>query len=185
MTSQEGRRLRFFDLTDQTPFSRDAFSRRVRNTMARRNSRDQAGFTLIELIIAIAILGLLAAIALPYYQRYVDNRDIEQAKSEILRLEHRISQFFISNNKLPTTLEEIEDVPPDPWGNDYVYLLLTDLNGKGQARKDKKENPVNSDYDLYSMGKDGKTQKPFSAKAARDDIVRANNGRFVGLADDY
>ena len=46
-------------------------------------------------------------------------------------------------------------------------------------------NPLNSDYDLYSVGEDGLTQKPLNASNARDDIVRANNGAFVGLAEDY
>lgn len=154
--------------------------------MAIRNSRGQVGFTLIELLIATAIIGLLAAIAIPRYQDYVDRRDVEQAKTEIQQLEHKIRQHYIRNNKFPSALTDIEPEPPlDPWKNEYEYLVLIDLKGKGQARKDKKENPVNSDYDLYSMGKDGKTQKPFSAKQARDDIVRANNGRFIGLADDY
>lgn len=45
--------------------------------------------------------------------------------------------------------------------------------------------PINSDYDLYSKGKDGKSQKPLTAAASRDDIVRAGNGAFVGLASDY
>ena len=45
--------------------------------------------------------------------------------------------------------------------------------------------PVNSDYDLYSKGKDGKSQTPFTAKASQDDIVRANDGSFLGLVSDY
>ncbi|MCP5251868.1 MAG: hypothetical protein H6939_09135 [Burkholderiales bacterium] len=45
--------------------------------------------------------------------------------------------------------------------------------------------PINSDYDLYSMGKDGASVSPLTAKASRDDIIRANNGRFIGRAADY
>ena len=52
-------------------------------------------------------------------------------------------------------------------------------------RKDKNLVPVNTDYDLYSMGEDGRSVGPFTAKASRDDIVRANDGGFVGLAADY
>ncbi len=40
--------------------------------------------------------------------------------------------------------------------------------------------PINSDYDLYSKGPDGASQGPLTAKASRDDIIRANNGRFIG-----
>lgn len=59
------------------------------------------------------------------------------------------------------------------------------MKGKGSLRKDKGLNPVNSDYDLYSMGKDGATMLPFTNPVSFDDIVRCNNGRYVGLAADY
>ena len=52
-------------------------------------------------------------------------------------------------------------------------------------RKDKKLVPLNSDYDLYSMGPDGESKPPLTAKASKDDIVRANDGEFVGLAERY
>jgi len=45
--------------------------------------------------------------------------------------------------------------------------------------------PVNTDFDLYSMGKDGKSRAPFTAKASHDDIVRANDGKFIGLVSEY
>ena len=46
-------------------------------------------------------------------------------------------------------------------------------------------NPVNSDFDLYSNGPDGVTQRNFGSGEGRDDIVRANNGGFIGVAEDY
>ena len=46
-------------------------------------------------------------------------------------------------------------------------------------------NPVNSDYDLYSRGPDGQTQAQFTAQKARDDIVRAADGAYVGIAQDF
>ena len=45
--------------------------------------------------------------------------------------------------------------------------------------------PINSDFDLYSMGKDGKSQTPLTAKASHDDIIFANNGEYVGRASEY
>ena len=87
----------------------------------------------------------------------------------------------------------------DPWGEPYVYLLLSGGggggNGKGngggggggngQARKDKFLVPLNSDFDLYSKGKDGASVSPLTAKSSRDDIVRANDGGYIGLAEKY
>jgi general secretion pathway protein G len=45
--------------------------------------------------------------------------------------------------------------------------------------------PINTDYDLYSMGKDGKSQPPLTAKDSRDDIIRANDGAYIGPAEGY
>ena len=73
----------------------------------------------------------------------------------------------------------------DPWGNAYVYLSFEGLRGLGRMRKDKNLVPVNSDFDLYSMGPDGRTALPFTAAASRDDIVRANDGGYVGKAENY
>ena len=75
----------------------------------------------------------------------------------------------------------------DPWGNPFQYLRINggNLKGKGSLRKDKSLVPVNSDFDLYSMGKDGVSVPPFTAKQSHDDIVRANNGGYIGLAADY
>jgi len=55
----------------------------------------------------------------------------------------------------------------------------------GQARKDRNLVPINSDFDLYSVGRDGQSAPALTAKVSQDDVVRANNGGFVGLARDY
>jgi general secretion pathway protein G len=52
-------------------------------------------------------------------------------------------------------------------------------------RKDRFLVPINTDYDLYSMGKDGRSSPPLTAKASRDDIIRANDGAYIGLASNY
>jgi general secretion pathway protein G len=44
---------------------------------------------------------------------------------------------------------------------------------------------LNSDFDLYSKGRDRDSKLPLTAEASRDDIVRANNGGFIGLAKNY
>ena len=72
----------------------------------------------------------------------------------------------------------------DPWGNPYQYLPIAGT-GKGGFRKDRFLVPINSDYDLYSMGADGASQAPLTAKTSQDDIVRANDGGFIGLASKY
>ena len=63
----------------------------------------------------------------------------------------------------------------DPWGHAYQYTSHTDGSTRGSWRKDKNIVPINSDFDLYSMGKDGTSVPPLTAQASRDDIVRAND----------
>jgi len=58
-------------------------------------------------------------------------------------------------------------------------------SGIGQARKDRFLVPLNSDYDLYSKGQDGESVAPLTAAKSRDDIIRANDGGFIGLASEY
>lgn len=55
----------------------------------------------------------------------------------------------------------------------------------GQARKDRFLVPINSDYDLYSMGPDGKSTSALTAKISQDDIIRASDGLFIGRACDF
>ena len=60
-------------------------------------------------------------------------------------------------------------------------------DGKGQAERAQGPpwHPLNSTHDLYSMGKDGDGQAPLTAKASRDDTIRANDGGYIGLASEY
>ncbi|HNS56268.1 MAG TPA: hypothetical protein PKO34_04360, partial [Smithellaceae bacterium] len=55
----------------------------------------------------------------------------------------------------------------------------------GSARKDRFLVPVNSDFDLYSMGPDGVSTLALTAKNSRDDIIRANDGAYIGTAAGY
>ena len=59
------------------------------------------------------------------------------------------------------------------------------MRKKEKRRKDRFLVPLNKEYDLYSMGKDGKSQPPLTAKESYDDIVRANNGIYIGQASQF
>jgi len=148
--------------------------------------RAQRAFTLFELLLVVAIVGIIAAIAIPGYQHYVDQAKIAQAKVDIVIIESAIERYYANNLAYPDTLAQAGvGGKLDPWGNPYQYLNIATAKGKGQVRKDHKLVPINSDYDLYSMGKDGASQPPLTAKSSRDDIIRANNGKFLGLGADY
>jgi len=145
------------------------------------------GMTLIEIMIAVAILGLLSAIGLPMYENYRYRTMVAEAQSDLMFLGLQIDQYKLEHDgELPADLGDIGQAGyVDPWGNPYGYLNLTGPHNPGMVRKDKNLVPINSDFDLYSKGKDGASQPPLTAKASRDDIVRANDGRYIGIASDY
>jgi general secretion pathway protein G len=91
-----------------------------------------------------------------------------------------------NNMSLPDSLTDINYANYlDPYGNPYQYLNIQTSKGKRKCRKDKFVVPINTDYDLYSMGKDGQSQSPLTAKDSRDDIIRANDGAYIGPAYGY
>jgi len=150
----------------------------------RPRSHTQAAFTLIELLMTMALLALVTSIAYPSYASQVNKSRTAQAIAEIVQLEMDLERYITQNGALPGTLEAASMQRLDPWGNAYGYLPMEGAK-VGQVRKDKSLHPLNTDYDLYSKGPDGKSVSPLTAKSSRDDIVRANNGAFVGVAADY
>lgn len=109
------------------------------------------------------------------------------AQTDILTMQLRITRFFTDQSRYPDDLSEIGAVPTDPWGNPYQYLNITTVKVKDKVkvRKDKHLKPLNSDFDLYSIGKDGDSKPSLGAKASQDDTLRARDGSFVGLGADF
>jgi general secretion pathway protein G len=148
--------------------------------------RTSRAFTLVELAIVLAIAGILLAIAVPRYQSYIDRTRLVQAVAEIGDMSTTIKKRQITTGALPDSLADVGlDNKLDPWGRPYEYLNLATLKGNGQARKDKKLAPLNSDFDLYSVGADGLTKASLVNQDSRDDVVRARDGGFIGLASDF
>lgn len=145
----------------------------------------RSGFTLLELLIAMAILALLVAVAVPSYQRYREKSMIAQALSDLVVISGRVDSYYAEERHYPDNLAEVGMANmKDPWGHTYLYLNIS-LADKNEPRQDRNLKPVNTDYDLYSMGPDGETHRVFTSGKGRDDIVRANNGEFFGVAGDY
>jgi len=143
------------------------------------------GLTLIELLIALAIVATLAAIGVPLFSSYSEKNKISTAKTDIRVIQSEINRYLYTSDILPADLAKIGlgDMR-DPYGNPYQYLV-SNTGPPGKRRKDHNLVPVNTDYDLYSMGPDGQSVAPFTAQASRDDIVRANNGEYIGPVSDY
>jgi len=164
---------------------------------------DDEGVTIIELVLVVAILTALAGLAVPAYLNARDRAMNVKAIADISVIQRDIARYVVERGGLPWTLGQVGGaLPRDPWGNPYRYLnfetLAKDTNqdkgsGKDQTQDQPKEKPrkdrflvpINSTFDLYSMGRDGLTNEPLTAKVSRDDIVRANDGAFIGLAEDF
>jgi len=136
----------------------------------------------------VAMLGVLAAVAWPAYGDRKEKVRVRKAIDDLRILSVMIDNYQLDYGAYPPNLAAMGNAGThDPWGQPYVYLNLQDpaLKGKGQSRKNRNLTPINSDYDLYSMGRDGESRGPLTAPVSRDDVIRANDGGFYGLASDY
>ncbi|HOD51413.1 MAG TPA: type II secretion system major pseudopilin GspG [Candidatus Hydrogenedentes bacterium] len=117
--------------------------------------RQEAGFTLVELMVVIVILGLLAALVAPRFLEVADEAHVNTAKAQISHFKTALTQYKLELKKFPSTSEGLEAlinnekskkfldsdaVPKDPWGNPYVY---TSPGAEGH------------DFEIISYGADG------------------------------
>ncbi|MCC7012176.1 MAG: prepilin-type N-terminal cleavage/methylation domain-containing protein [Planctomycetes bacterium] len=160
--------------------------------------RARRAFTLVEFMLVVAILGVLAALAVPRYQSAVTVARNAVAIREVNLLMNEIDRYKMRRGVLPDTLADIDrGETSDPWGHPYQFVVF-DLAFAGRgaggtnaaevaglARSDRFLVPLNSAYDLFSSGPDGESVGPLTAAPSQDDIVRASDGAFIGLASDY
>lgn len=148
--------------------------------------RASAGFTILEMAIVIAIAGIIIAMGVPRLQSYMDRNRVAQAVIDINEMSAKIRQYEVSKAALPATLADVGyDTRLDPWSQPYEYVNLRTSPASVKARKDKNLKPLNSDYDLYSIGADGLTSASLTNSKSRDDVIRARDGGFVGTAADF
>lgn len=147
--------------------------RKLELELARQARRKrQAGMTLIELMATVAIVGSLAGIAIPKYHEIADSARVTQAIGDISAIQTTIE----TRDSLPNNLVGIGQNLIDPWGNPYVYVKFPN----GTPRVDRFGVALNTTYDLYSVGKDGSTSGSLNSSVSFDDVVRANDGGFLG-----
>lgn len=152
------------------------------------NGRCRRAFSLLEVMISLTVVAILTLIAVPSYQGYRERVERTNTINDMRILGGGIENFRIEFGELPNSLDGILDpLPLDSWGRLFEYLNLQsgDPGVEGKRRRDKNLNPINSDYDLYSKGEDGQSAAQLVAETSRDDIVRANDGAFMGLASEY
>ena len=112
------------------------------------NTTKSKGFTLLELLVVIVIIGLLAGYVAPRYFSQVGKSEIQVARAQIDALEKAVDQYRLDNRRYPTSEEGLaavqpymkKTVPNDPWGRPYVYQIPGDK----------------AEYTVLSYGRDGK-----------------------------
>jgi general secretion pathway protein G len=133
---------------------------RLASRPARRGCHVQSGFTLIEIMVVVVILGILAALVAPNVIRRIDDARITKAKQDIRAYETALNLYRMDNFRYPTTEQGlqalvtkpldpnirnwkeggyIDGMKKDPWGNDYLYISPG----------------TRGEYDLYTLGADG------------------------------
>jgi general secretion pathway protein G len=144
------------------------------------------GFTLVELVITVAIILTLTAIAIPNAATMIENAKVARAVGDVHSIGTTIIGYQAVQSQFPNTLADVGyGNQLDPWGKPYQYLNFANVSGKGPMRKDRFLVPINSAFDLYSMGQDGQSVPPLTAKASQDDVIWENDGSYIGLASEY
>ena len=152
-------------------------------------AKNNSGFTIIELLISVAIVGTLATVAIGSFAKFKDMARVARCSEEIRSLEREIAAYTTEKGELPANLQAInrQDLK-DPWGNGYYYypaLLPVDIANYGPNNRIGTFGTINTDYDLYSLGSKGPFNQSIHADESLDDIIRANDGSFVGQVKDY
>lgn len=144
---------------------------------------DERGFTLVELIVVVAILGLLMLLAIPSYSQYVDLARADRAEADIRTLEKEITAYAIDNGRFPNGLGDIgRDTLMDPWGNPYGYHDLTQAGATFMEFSNGDRLNTNKYFDVFSKGKDGTTSEGVYDDTCADDIALLGDGGDVAVA---
>jgi general secretion pathway protein G len=255
----------------------------------RRHVRSTEGFTLIELMLAVSIVGILASLAVPNYVDFLEKARVARTVAELHGLAKEIKGFALGGGGYPDTLAQIgRSTMLDPWATPYQYYRINcgtvdnigslaklklrkrssprvipatiflptyrdwpisrvvdtgdhqgllhliqgggngggngggaggggnggggaggagagggngggnggggggngggggpPCGGVGGARKDRFLVPINSDFDVYSMGKNRDTVAPLNPPKSQDDVIRLSDGGFYGLARNF
>lgn len=150
--------------------------------MTTPDSGRRRGFTVIEMLAVTAIVSALATIAIPSVEGAIEHAKVARAIGDLRALQVDLDGL----DTLPAALADIgRGNLRDPWNHAYRYLPFPAGSPPADARRDRFLVPVNTRYDLYSMGKDGETSTSLTAGASLDDVVRANDGGFIGPASRF
>lgn len=159
---------------EYTVWSLELSAQRLRITVL-----NSAGFTLVELIVVMAILMVLVGTALPALNSYISKAKNSTSIADLRTIDNAITAYILDKNVLPPDLTAVGmGNRLDPWKRPYVYKNLGDVGAI--PLEDSFGVDLNTDYDLYSKGENGASTEPSPNPVNLDDVVRTNNGNFFG-----
>ncbi|HXH64766.1 MAG TPA: type II secretion system major pseudopilin GspG [Mariprofundaceae bacterium] len=114
----------------------------------------ESGFTLLEIMVVVTIIGILAALIAPRFMEQAAEAKVKATRAQMESISQALKLYRLQQNRYPTSAEGLnalvhpsrdgkrylDRVPKDAWGNDFVYLCPG----------------VHGDFDLLSYGADGK-----------------------------
>jgi general secretion pathway protein G len=169
---------------DAPPSAKELSSVFCYDSLKRKQSR--LGFTLIEMLVVVGILLTIAAFAVPRFLGALYLAKVARAAGDLNTLEKEVLQYQLQKGILPITLADIgRSALLDPWGHPYQYLNFSISGGPGNGRTDRFGVPINSTFDVYSVGVDGTSAASLTAAVSQDDVIRGSDGSYMGLAADF
>lgn len=146
--------------------------------------RLRPAFSPRDLVILLAAALVAGSFAVPAFNGYVERARVARAVSDIGRMSLELYRWQQDTDWLPASLAEAGIGGDDPWGRPYIYVRAAGAS-RSRLRKDGDLAPLNTDFDLYSLGPDGVSALGLPAAPSRDDVVRARNGSYIGPAANY
>lgn len=143
----------------------------------------RSGFTIVELIVVMAIVAILALLSIPVFNDYVAKTKNKRGIAELRTIDQAIISYILDKNTLPAGLGDVGmGSQQDPWKHLYVYQNL--VTTPAGALEYTSLGETNTDYDLSSMGSDGISDTAFAGPGSADDLMRVNNGSYYSKRDD-
>ena len=90
----------------------------------------QSGFSLIEMLVVMGIIGIVLSVMTPNYSRVLSQAKVSKAKMEVVHISNAVNMYYMDNNAYPTSLSQLttggsnaylKALPLDPWQHAYVY----------------------------------------------------------------